>query len=242
MKRFIISILASFFFILGLAGCNTMGAIKEDFNNMTGRSSDEPAKSVVVPSDRRQLVRETQTMLADKGYDPGPVDGQEGPSTRSALRAFQTARGLAVTDGVTREAYIQLASDNASGTTTKSSQEDERQCVRNFTKQSGMRNYRTTATLNGVSRQQAVQRLVRALGRKGFIIHENDETRGIVNATFDAGSSGIQLSAFIEQTSGACTAELNYVGTGAGFGVMLVPGSAYRNELCEYVDAMQTGS
>jgi peptidoglycan hydrolase-like protein with peptidoglycan-binding domain len=242
MKRLIISALVSFFFLSGLTGCNTMGAIKEDFNNITGNSSSEPSKSVVVPSDRRQLVQEVQTMLTDKGYDPGPVDGQAGPSTMSALRAFQAARGLTVTDGVTREAYIQLASDNASGSTTQSSQEDQRECVRNFTKQSGMRNYRTTVTINGVSQQLATKRLVRALGRKGFVIHENDEARGNVNATFDAGGSGIQLSAFIEQSSVGCTAELNYVGTGAGLGVLFVPGSAYRNELCEYVEAMQTGS
>lgn len=241
MKRFLISALVSSVVITGLAGCNTMGAIKEDFNNLTGRSSAEPAQAVVVPTDRRQLVQEVQTMLADKGYNPGPIDGQAGPTTTTALRAFQTARGLDVTDGVTREAYIQLAADETSGSATPSAQEDQRECVINFTKQSGMRNYRTSATLNGVSRQLAVQRLVRALGRKGFVIHENDDARGNVNATFDAGGSSIQISAFIEPGSSGTTAELNYAGTGAGLGVLLVPGSAYRNELCEYIDAMQTG-
>ncbi len=239
----IISTIISFFFLLGLTACNTIGAIKKDFNNITGRSTGEPTKSVVVPSDRRQLVQEVQAMLADKGFDPGPADGQAGPSTTSALRKYQAARGLTVTDGVTQEAYIQLVSDNSSGSTTQSSQEDQRGCVRNFTKQSGMRNYRTTAVLNGVNRQQAVQRLVRALGRKGFVIHENDDAKGNVNATFDTGGGvGIQIAAFIEQSSGGSNAELNYVGTGAGLGLLLVPGSAYRNELCEYVDAMQTGS
>lgn len=242
MERFIISALVSLFLLSGLTGCNTMGAIKQDFSDLTGKISGEPEKPVTVPSDRRQLVQEVQSMLASKGYDPGPIDGQAGPSTITALRSFQSARGLPVTNGVTEEAYIQLSSDNSSGSTASSAQNEERECVRNFTKQSGMRNYRTTATLNGVSRQVAVQRLVRALGRKGFIIHENDDARGNVNATFDAGGTGIQLAAFIEQTSGGSTAELNYVGTGAGFGVMLVPGSAYRYELCEYVDAMQTGS
>jgi hypothetical protein len=112
------------------------------------------------------------------------------------------------------------------------------QCIQNFTEQSGMANYRTTAFLDGVSRGDAVDRLVRALGRKGFVINDADRERGIVNATFDAGSSDIQLSAFLDRAQGGTDAELNYAGTGAGLGVMVTPAEAYRNELCQYVDAM----
>ena len=42
---------------------------------------------------------EIQTALAVLGYDPGPLDGKDGPKTRAAVRAFQTDRGLTV-DGV----------------------------------------------------------------------------------------------------------------------------------------------
>src|SRR5512145_1007518 len=34
---------------------------------------------------------------AQRGYDPGPVDCQEGPTTESAVRQFQQSRGLTPT-------------------------------------------------------------------------------------------------------------------------------------------------
>lgn len=39
------------------------------------------------------LVRETQQRLNDLGYDAGPADGQMGPRTRSAIRAFEQDQG-----------------------------------------------------------------------------------------------------------------------------------------------------
>ena len=40
-----------------------------------------------------------QTKLRDRGFDPGPIDGYFGNQTLSAVRRFQSARGLVV-DGV----------------------------------------------------------------------------------------------------------------------------------------------
>ncbi len=40
-------------------------------------------------------VRNAQVALNEKGYDAGKVDGQFGPSTQSAVRRFQSERGLA---------------------------------------------------------------------------------------------------------------------------------------------------
>jgi hypothetical protein len=37
-------------------------------------------------------ARQVQQRLAQRGYDPGPVDGVAGPKTQSALRQFQTSR------------------------------------------------------------------------------------------------------------------------------------------------------
>jgi hypothetical protein len=39
-------------------------------------------------------VRNVQQALNAKGFNAGPVDGQWGPSTESALKQFQTAQGL----------------------------------------------------------------------------------------------------------------------------------------------------
>lgn len=39
-------------------------------------------------------IRQVQQQLADRGYNPGPVDGVMGPNTRSALRNFRQAQGM----------------------------------------------------------------------------------------------------------------------------------------------------
>lgn len=39
-------------------------------------------------------VRAEQQALKDKGFDPGPVDGVDGPQTRAALRQFQQKQNL----------------------------------------------------------------------------------------------------------------------------------------------------
>ena len=45
-------------------------------------------------------VRNVQQALNDKGYDPGPIDGQWGPNTEDAVRRFQQASGLPQTGGL----------------------------------------------------------------------------------------------------------------------------------------------
>jgi len=117
-------------------------------------------------------------------------------------------------------------------------QDDARECVRNFSKQ-GLKNYRTSVTLSSVRQELAMKRLVRELGRKGFSVSENDATQGYVNATFDAGKSGLQLSAFFEESGGSSRVELNYKGTGASLGSLFVSESAYMNELCSFAEAMK---
>jgi 3D (Asp-Asp-Asp) domain-containing protein len=44
-------------------------------------------------------VRDIQTQLLSRGFNPGDVDGKMGPQTRRAIEAFQRANGLGV-DGV----------------------------------------------------------------------------------------------------------------------------------------------
>lgn len=44
-------------------------------------------------------IRQAQCLLEYLGYDPGVIDGANGPNTRDAVMAFQRAEGLAV-DGI----------------------------------------------------------------------------------------------------------------------------------------------
>jgi hypothetical protein len=48
-----------------------------------------------VPAVDRPLVRFAQSTLGALGFDPGPVDGHDGPRTRAALAAFAQHAGIA---------------------------------------------------------------------------------------------------------------------------------------------------
>jgi hypothetical protein len=47
-----------------------------------------------VPAVDRPLVRFAQSTLSANGFDPGPVDGYDGPRTRAALTAFAQREGI----------------------------------------------------------------------------------------------------------------------------------------------------
>jgi peptidoglycan hydrolase-like protein with peptidoglycan-binding domain len=49
---------------------------------------------IVGPDSKGDVVRDLQQALALVGYDPGPVDGDFGPTTRKALIAFQKDQNL----------------------------------------------------------------------------------------------------------------------------------------------------
>lgn len=51
----------------------------------------------ITEADRTGLVKKIQSLLAEKGFDPGPADGVEGPKTHDAVKAFQRNLGVAET-------------------------------------------------------------------------------------------------------------------------------------------------
>ena len=70
-----------------------------------------PIYERLAPTDKKILVQEVQRELIERGFDPGPADGVAGVKTLDALREFQKARGLPITDGVNAVAYGQVYSD-----------------------------------------------------------------------------------------------------------------------------------
>lgn len=65
---------------------------------------DKESKTFNVPKTVKKgsvgiTVRNLQALLSNKGYDPGPIDGEFGEKTRSALVKFQTNNGL-TPDGI----------------------------------------------------------------------------------------------------------------------------------------------
>ena len=85
---------------------------KRDTGPITGWETREGGSTTLAsaetPVSNADMVKEVQNMLNAKGYDAGPVDGIAGSRTRKALASFQIDQGLALTDGVTDEAYKQL--------------------------------------------------------------------------------------------------------------------------------------
>lgn len=71
----------------GIAGTNTQASIVRDLNS----ASNSPATTI--------HTRDIQLALANKGFNPGPIDGDYGPRTTAAVKAFQKSKGL-VQDGI----------------------------------------------------------------------------------------------------------------------------------------------
>jgi hypothetical protein len=57
----------------------------------------------------REDIRRGQQLLAELGFDPGPIDGFMGPRTRAAIEAFQEAQSIDVTGEMTRSLIDLLA-------------------------------------------------------------------------------------------------------------------------------------
>lgn len=52
------------------------------------------------------FVRAVQSALTEKGYDPGPIDGDGGPKTTKALKKFQNDNDLEA-DGIAGKETLQ---------------------------------------------------------------------------------------------------------------------------------------
>lgn len=50
--------------------------------------------AVPVLAQSRAEIRDAQQALKDKGYDPGPIDGINGPQTRAAVRSYQEKESI----------------------------------------------------------------------------------------------------------------------------------------------------
>ncbi len=53
-------------------------------------------------------VRTAQQALQDKGFNPGPIDGVQGPRTTAAVRDFQQKENLTVTGQLDAETHARL--------------------------------------------------------------------------------------------------------------------------------------
>jgi peptidoglycan hydrolase-like protein with peptidoglycan-binding domain len=61
-----------------------------------------------VPNLGRNDVRKVQDSLQTKGFDPGPIDGVAGPSTRAAVRKFQDHFGMKASGAIDNQTLFAL--------------------------------------------------------------------------------------------------------------------------------------
>ncbi|MGF1620178.1 MAG: L,D-transpeptidase family protein [Rhodomicrobiaceae bacterium] len=65
------------------------------------KKSSEPLRILITQRQGPERVRDVQRLLAKLGYDPGPVDGYRGEQTRTAIKAFEEAKGIEATGEMT---------------------------------------------------------------------------------------------------------------------------------------------
>jgi len=63
----------------------------------------------------REIILLVQRTLTTMGYDPGPIDGAKGPSTRRAVRAYQKENEIEETGAITAALVERLENDMRAG-------------------------------------------------------------------------------------------------------------------------------
>ncbi|MCE4093210.1 peptidoglycan-binding domain-containing protein [Priestia aryabhattai] len=90
----------------GQRGGTTLGVV---LNNITIDFSYKYVVKLSYSGNNPSQVKAVQSTLKCLGYDPGSVDGVFGPSTDSAVKAFQRRRGLPADGVVGKKTYHVLS-------------------------------------------------------------------------------------------------------------------------------------
>lgn len=83
--------------------------------------ADRPSDGSALSSNRQEHVRLMQEALKKEGYDPGPIDGVQGPQTTAAIEAFQKAENLTVTGRANAETLGKLRISSDAGSAARRS-------------------------------------------------------------------------------------------------------------------------
>ncbi len=84
----------------------------------TARAASVPIYQLnmdAVPSINPEGVRRVQTLLKERGFDPGPIDGVVGVRTMGALRAFRETFGIKESGAVDNQTLFALGAVDLAG-------------------------------------------------------------------------------------------------------------------------------
>ncbi|MCU0790443.1 MAG: peptidoglycan-binding protein, partial [Nitratireductor sp.] len=83
---------------------------KPEWKSGSGESAMLPGSALdaTAAAVNREMIAKVQAKLAQKGYDPGPADGQMGARTIDAVKAFQKEAGLPADGQITTELLKKL--------------------------------------------------------------------------------------------------------------------------------------
>ena len=84
----------------------------EDCGPVAGQSATRKSDAGSRHMSDRSTVKDVQARLNDLGYDPGPADGQMGPQTRAAIRAYQRDEGLTADGQITASLVKRIRADS----------------------------------------------------------------------------------------------------------------------------------
>jgi lipid-binding SYLF domain-containing protein len=74
----------------------------------TGKTGTKKSTAKKTSGVSKDTVRQVQTALKKEGFNPGPTDGMMGPMTMTALRSYQSHKGLEVTGTISPETQNSL--------------------------------------------------------------------------------------------------------------------------------------
>jgi dGTP triphosphohydrolase len=106
---------------------DTKDAIKEKTHAMTDKVKSKLHRNRTAKVDHYTAmdVREAQSSLKAKGFDPGTIDGRYGPRTQAAVQDFQRSEGLTITGKLDADTSARLTSPSASPATEPAREQDQ---------------------------------------------------------------------------------------------------------------------
>ena len=106
MKRFVIAMIA----VLAIPSLSAMST-----STLAGSVPFGQLNVDAVPSIDEDAVRRVQTLLKDRGFDPGPIDGIQGVRTTGAVRAFQERFGIKASGAIDNQTLFALGAVDLAG-------------------------------------------------------------------------------------------------------------------------------